>query len=345
MKKIILFIIGLMAMASLLSCSSNSSAEQAVVEAKTTPVKIAPLKPRPFADYLRVTGTVKAKNRVNIVVEESGTLKNILRDKGSYVREGDTLAILENTGVKAAYEDAVAALKQAEVNYRSSKILFDKKAISENDFLNAKYGLERAQAQFNLAKSRYSKLFINAPISGFINNRFQDPGAFLMPNTPLFDLIDNSRVKIIAGVAERFRRYIRKGTPVFISFDTYPDLNIKGKVTFVHQSIDPSNRTFQVEIEIPNPQRKLAPNMIANLKILKQSFDDKIVIPVDAVIVSEEGRYVFIEENNKAKKMPVDLVVVYKDSVLVDGLVEGQHLVVVGQQELSDGDSLTVVAD
>jgi RND family efflux transporter MFP subunit len=343
MKSVIHIILSLMIVTGLWSCSSDSSAEQAVSESKAIPVRTKMLKSKPFSEYLRITGTVKAKNRVNIVVEESGTLKGILKEKGSYVRQGEILAILENSIIKATFDDAAAALKMAEVNYKSSQVLFDKKAISENDFLNAKYGLDRAQAQYDLAKSRFDKLNVIAPTPGFINDRYHDLGAYLMATTPLFDLIDNSRVKITAGVAERFRSYIQKETPAIITFDAYPEMKIDGKVTFVHQSINPENRTFQVEIEIPNPDRKLAPDMIANLKILRQSYENKIVVPVDAVIDSEDGRYVFIEKSSVAKKVPVEILVIYEASILVDGLEEDQHLVIVGHQDLTEGDSVMVV--
>jgi membrane fusion protein (multidrug efflux system) len=312
---------------------------------KTTPVKTAILQAEPFAEYLEVTGSVKARNRVDIVVEVNGTLKQILKPKGSFVRKGDTLAVLDNEEIRAAYDDAGAGLNQAKVNYRSSKILYEKKAISENDYLTAKYSLDRAQAQYDLSKARYDKLSVTAPISGYVNDRFQDLGAYMQPTTPLFDLIDNSYAKIIAGVAERFRNDIHVGTLVHLSFDALPDVKIDGKVSFVLQSIDPSNRTFQIEIEIPNPNRKLMPNMIANLKLLKRSYTDKISVPVDAVIESEKGRYVFVETNNRARKTPIEFIAVSGDSVLVNGLQPNQHLIVLGHHELTDGDSLQVVRD
>jgi len=322
--------------------SEKSSEEVTNILAKTTPVRTAILKPKPFAEYLDNTGTVKARSRVNIVVEANGILKQILRVKGSYVQKGDTLAILENEEIRASYDDAIAASKQAQNNYRSSKILFDKKAISENDYLNSKYTLDRAQAQYDLAKARYSKLFITAPIGGYVNDRFYDLGAYLLPPAPLFDLIDNSYVKIIAGVAERFRNDIEVGTPVQLTFDAFPDLKIGDKVSFVFQSIDPDNRTFQVEIDIQNPNRRLMPNMIANVRLLRRSYKDKIVIPVDAVIESESGRYVFVEKNNIADKVSIEFVAISQDSVVVDGLEPDQHLITLGQHELTEGDSLSV---
>ena len=323
--------------------SEKSTEEVANISLKTTPVRTTILKPKPFAEYLDITGTVKARSRVNIVVEANGILKQILKAKGSYVQMGDTLAILENEEIRASYDDAIAASNQAQNNYRSSKILFDKKAISENDYLNSKYTLDRAQAQYDLAKARYRKLFITAPIGGYVNDRFYDLGAYLLAPTPLFDLIDNYHVKIIAGVAERFRNDIRIGTPVQLTFDAFPDIKIDSKVSFVFQSINMDNRTFQVEIEISNPNRQLMPNMIANVKLLKNSYSNKIVIPVDAVIESENGRYVFVEDHNKAKKVLIQFIAVSQDSVLVNGLEPDQHLITLGHHELSDGDSLNVV--
>jgi RND family efflux transporter MFP subunit len=350
MKKIIIIssVLLLLIVIFVMVFGSEKTAEGTVegttnISVKTTPVITTILQPKPFAEYLDITGTVKARSRVNIVVEANGILKQILKPKGSYVQKGDTLAILENEEVRASYDDAIAALKQAQNNYRSSKILYDKKAISENDYLNSKYTLDRAQAQYDLAKARYSKLFITAPISGYVNDRFHDLGAYLLPPAPLFDLIDNYHVKIIAGVAERFRNEIEIGTPVHLNFDALPDLEIDSKVSFVFQSIDPQNRTFQVEIEVKNPDQKLMPNMIANVKLLKRSFLNKIVIPVDAVIESENGRYVFIEDHNKAKKVQVEFVAVSQDSVLVDGLEPDQHLITLGHHELTEGDSLNVI--
>lgn len=327
--------------------SEKSSDELASnnIRIKTIPVKTALLKPKPFAEYLTVTGAVKARNRINVVVEVNGTLKEIKKPKGGYVQRGDTLAVMENEEVRAAYEEAAAALNQARIHYRSSKILYEKRAISENDYLTAKFNLDRAQAQYDLAKARYSKLFITAPNSGWVNDRFQDLGAYLQPPTPLFDLIDNSKVKIIAGVAERFRNDIRVGTPVELTFDAFPDLKIESTVSFVFQSIDPANRTFQIEIEISNPNRQLMPNMVANLKILRRYYADKIAVPVDAIIQSENGRYVFVEDGNKARKNPIQFIAVSEDSVLVDGLQPNQHLIVLGHHKLTDGDSVRIIEE
>ena len=325
-------------------CSREGVADQPDKPAGI-PVKTIVLHPRPFSEYINITGTLEARKHIQIIVEEPGILKRILRDKGSLVRKGDTLAILENKILEASYREAKAAFQQSELEYRSREVLYQKKAISENEFLMAKYGRERAKAAYELARARYSKLFIVAPISGYVNDRLYDQGAYTMVMTPLFDFIDNAHMKIRAGVAERFMNDIRIGTPVEITFDAYPDLRLNSTVAFINRSIDPMNRTFRIEIEIPNPERLLAPEMVADLKLLRRYYQNIIAIPLDAIIESEKGRHVFVVEHSRARKQPVEFVAVYQDSVVVSGLQSNDSLIVMGHQDLSDGDALLIVND
>ncbi|MGH1363606.1 MAG: efflux RND transporter periplasmic adaptor subunit [Calditrichia bacterium] len=308
-----------------------------------TPVQTVKVSPQSFSNYLRITGTVKARNHVQIMVEEAGLLRKVLVDKGQRAKAGQTLAVLENKPLTASYKQAQAALKQAKLDFKSKKVLFERKAISENDYLTSEYSLEAAQASYELAEARYRKLFVSAPISGLVNDRYYDMGAYSNVMTPIFELIDNARLKIRAGIAERFISDIQKGSKVEITFDAYPDMLLEAPVTYVSRSINPLSRTFDVEIELPNEGNKLAPEMIANLKILREKLDDQIVVPLEAMMESETGWYVFVAEGISAKKRMVKQQSVYEDKVLVTGLVKGDELVVVGQQELAEGDTLQVL--
>ena len=342
MKSLIVFLlIGL----SLLSwqCSSDSAAEKMVQETKTSPVKVLKLDPKSFQEFLSVTGTLKAKSHVDIIIEEGGILQKLIRDKGDYVRKNDTLAVLDNPMIKAGYDEARAGLNQSRLDFDSKSVMYNKKAISENEYLSSKYGYERSRAMYDLARSRYLKLFIVSPISGYINNRYYDIGAYGMPMTPIYNMVDNSSLKVKAGVAERFLADIELGTPAFIEFDAYPDVKLDAVVSFISKSIQPTNRTFEIEINIANPKGKLAPEMIANVRLLRRSFENKIVVPLDALIESENGRHVFIAEQGKAVKKDVNILAIQEDSVLVEGLEENHRLIILGQRELSSGDLLNIV--
>ncbi len=327
------------------SCSQSGSAEKVEVNEKAVPVRTLLLKPHTFEEYLQITGTVKARNQVDLLAEEGGVLKQVLRDKGSIVREGDTLAVLDNPVLVASFQEAEAALHQAELTFRSSQVMYGKKAISENDYLSSKYALERARARYALMKARYEKLFLKAPFNGFVNARYVDIGAYVRPMQPVFQVIDNARVKIRAGVAERFMSDIGVGTPVQVSFDALPGVVLEGNISFVSRAMDPVTRTFTVEVEMPNPGRKLAPEMIANLKILRRKYRDHLVVPLDAVVENEQGSFVYVVNGNRAHRVPVKLLSIYADSAVVEGLQPNTELIVVGQQEVSDGDPVSVITD
>lgn len=325
-----------------IQCSNGSSAGSSTPD-PGVPVKTVILEPRLFEEYIRITGTLKARNRIEVVAEEGGILEEILKDKGAYVNSGDTLALLENKVLEAQYNEARAILNQAELDLKSKNTLYGQKAISENEYLTSKYAWERARAAADLMKARFDKLFITSHAAGHVNERWFDRGAYLMPMSRLFEIVDKSTLKINAGVAERFLRDIKIGSPVEITFDAFTEERVRSKISFVSHSIDLDSRTFQVEVEVPNPEGKFAPRMIANMKILRKALKDQIVIPSDSFMESEEGRYVFTKSEDKAKLVKINVVSVYENEILVEGLDPGQELIVLGHQELSDGDLIYTV--
>ncbi len=322
---------------------SASSRVQEIPQKEVTPVRTVTLKRQNFTSYLEVTGTVKARNHIDIIVEEGGILKEVLIDQGRTAKQGQVLARLENKILMAGYRQAEAALKQADLEHESRKIPFKNKAISENEFLRSQYSLDAATASFELAKARLEKLWIVAPMDGLVNRRYYDIGAYANPLTGIFEFIDNEVMKIEAGLAERYLRFIQSGTPVEIGFDAYPDMKINAEVSYVSRSIDPDNRTFLIEAQVPNGDGRLAPQMIANLKIRLQTFDDQIVVPLDSLVQAETGWYVFVENGGHAKQVSVQRMAIYEDRVLVEGLAENQNLIVVGHQDLSHGDPVEVI--
>ncbi|MBE9510411.1 MAG: efflux RND transporter periplasmic adaptor subunit [Bacteroidetes bacterium] len=345
LMKIILIILIFVSSILLLSCSSKSNAETTKTAEKVsgTPVKTSLLIDGQFEEYLNLTGIIKANSQVKLVAEEAGILINLLHDKGSYVKKGAALAIIENKVIAANKAQAKAFFKEAEINLKSSQIMFSKKAISENQMKISELNLDKAKASFDLANARSEKLTITAPISGYVNARYADVGGYINPASALFEMVDNNIMKVNIGVAERFIKFIKKGSKIELSFDAFPDLIINSKISFVAKSIDPENRTFSVEAIFKNPDGKLAPEMVANIRMLKKKHDSSISVSIDALLDSENGRYVFIEENNIAVKKVVKILAIQSDSVLVEGLSQNQSLVVLGHRSLSDGDILQVI--
>ncbi len=343
MKKILTALILFASLALINGCSQEGNAETTKIPVKRgTAVSVKLLKSETFREYLNLTGVVKASSQVQLVAEESGILVKVIKDKGSYVRKGEILGLIENKVTKAASDQAFAGFKQAEINFKSSKILYDKKAISENEYLTSELTKDAAKAAYDLANARNQKLTVKAPIKGYVNERYVDLGGYIAPSAPLFEIIDNNILKVRIGVAERFISYVKTGSEVLLSFDSFPDLVINSKISFVAKSVDPENRTFGVETEFKNPGM-LAAEMISNVRLLKQNHENSIIVPIDAVIDSEAGRYVFVEKNEIAHKKKVSVEAIQGENVLVNGLQAGNNLIVAGQRSLSNGDTLYVV--
>ena len=153
----------------------------------------------------------------------------------------------------------------------------------------------------------------------------------------------------IAALGERvspefLQCQIEVGTPVTITFDAFPELSIESAVSFRSSSIDPVNRTFQIEVDIANPEGRLAPQMVANVQVLRQRYAESIVVPLDALMESESGWFVYVADGGVARKVPIERVAIQESAVLTRGLQAHQQLVVVGQQNLTEGDSLKVVS-
>ena len=345
MKNILITLL-VFSIVSLMGCSGESNAETAKAETKKemgTPVKIILLVDGQFEEYLNLTGILKANSQVKIVAEEAGVLIKLLHDKGSYLKKGDALAILENKVIDASRAQAKAILEEAEINLKSNSVLFSKKAISVNQMKISELNLSKAKASYDLANARSEKLTITASISGYVNARYADVGAYINPASPLFEMVDNNIMKVNIGVAERFLSFVKKGSGIILSFDAFPGLTINSTISFVAKSIDPENRTFSVEATFKNPDGKLAPEMVANIRLLKKKHENSISVPLDALLDSETGRFVYIEENGIAVKKDVTILAIQAESVLVDGLGANQNLVVLGHRSLSGGDTLQVI--
>jgi RND family efflux transporter MFP subunit len=322
----------------LLSCTSPQ--QDAIKDGQKAPLQTIIVQEKSFVDYLHLDGRIQAKSRINILAEEGGVLSEIIKEKGTFAETGDTLAILDNQVLKSSFEQAAATLKLAELDFKSKENLYKKKAIPENEFLLAQYRLDQARAQYNITRARYHKLFISAPFDGYVNDRFYDMGAFVAQMTPLFDYMDNHIVIIAFEINENYIDDIKKGTPARVTFDAINQLVLETKVSLVYKAIDPQTRTFRAEIWIENPGHKLAPDMSANIRLLRGKFDNQIIVPKDAILFSEHKNFVFLDSAGIMRKVPVEIVATFNDSLAVQGLNAGDTLVVSDQNEISIGDSM-----
>lgn len=309
-------------------------------------VETEEVKFKPFITYISLIGVAKPYQKADVAYDEGGKIRSFLKDKGSYVNEGDVIAEIENSVLKANLDAAKAQYDMAEMNFKKQEQIYNEKVTSELQYLNAKYERDAAKANYELIKSRYEKTFVKAPFSGIVDLKYIEEGEFAAPGAPIVSLVSMDRIKIEAGAPENYVGDIKPGDNVKIIFNDLGGETFEEKISYVGSSINADNRTFPVEIIINNRNRKIKPELNAVVKIEKSQFDNAAIVPEEVIDKTDLGNVLFVEENGVAKMKVVEVSSRYENkAAITEGLSEGDNIILVGYQNLVDGEKVKVLEE
>ncbi|MCX6120862.1 MAG: efflux RND transporter periplasmic adaptor subunit [Ignavibacteriales bacterium] len=312
-------------------------------------VKIEIIKPTRLVDAIQVAGTVKAFEDVNISPEEGGVIKEWIAQKGQHVKKGDLIVTLKDEVIKAGYDAAEAQYRMADLNVEKQQKVFEQQGISDLQMKNFQYGRDAAKANADLMKARWERTQIRSTIDGVVENtpmgNLMNEGEFAPPGVPIVRIVNNSKVKIQAEVPELYSGTLPLGIPAVVTFDALPGDTLRGRVSFVSSAVSAANRTMQVELILSNPFRKLKPEMVAKVKLLREAKNNAILVSENIVqLVDRDRIIVYVEQDGKAQERRLKLG--GRQGMMMevlDGLKIGDHLVVTGYQKLVDGTTVNVV--
>lgn len=335
--------------------------ESPISQRRQVRVETLLLQPTSFEDVIEVTGSVEAYNDATISAQGAGTLVYRV-PRGAYVPRNGRIAQIDSTLMHASYLQTKAQSDAAQAQYdlahdtfKRQEPLFQDSIISALEFESVRTQLNQAEAQLNAAKALLAQLReqlnyarIKTSFSGTVESYFADIGEQVTPGMPIARIVNTQRVKIAAGVPERYANDIEKNSPVKVVLDAYGDMERQGMVNFVGKAINVNNRTFPVEIQLDNADQILKPEMVAKIFLTREKLEEVIVIPQDAVPLNESGHSVFVVIDEAgtlvAERRPVTLGPAYGGTVVVEqGLYAGDEVVVLGQYNLTEGDAIEVV--
>jgi RND family efflux transporter MFP subunit len=347
----------------LTACRSADQPEAAKAEAAVAaPVKVVKVAPQKITERLTYTGTIEPWRKINITPEMAGKVARILVDEGQAVAKDQLLAELETESLRLQIKQAEAAVAAAEANRANTgknKERMDRlraeKAVSDTQYEQikladdaAKAQLEQAQAALNLARHYLDVSIMKAPWSGVIASKNAQVGDVINPMmggfspvSGILTLMDYSRVKIVLDVSPRDIARIRIGQAAVVTVSSSSGREFQGTVSLVGQTADALSKKFRVEIAADNPGSILRPGMFGDVGLEVGTREGALAVPQKAII---ENRYVFLAEGGTARRREVRLGLQNAEFVeIVDGLKEGDLVIVEGNYGLGDGARIEVL--
>lgn len=276
----------------------------AVLDVKKEEALVSVLKAKDtvFNHYLEIQGSVETKENILVQPEFQGTLVELNVKAGQRVSKGQTLGRIDDAGLSQQLASLENQYALAKTTFERQKNLWDQKIGSEIQFLQAQTQMISAQRGVAQIKAQLSKTLIKAPFSGTIDEVFVEKGQVVAPNPQgLMRIVNLSNMYVSTSVPESYIGKLKVGTQVDVLLSSLGK-TYKGRVRQIGNFVNPSNRSFSIEVGVPNPENLLRPNQIANLKITDYANANAVVVPTNVILEDgEKNKYVYTVTNSNGK--------------------------------------------
>ena len=318
----------------------------AVLDTKETEalVSVRVLKDTIFNHYLEIQGNVDTKENILVQPEFQGTLISLNVKAGQRVAKGQVLGKIDDAGLSQQVASLENQYALAKTTFERQKNLWDQKIGSEIQFLQAQTQMISAQRGVAQIKAQLAKTIIKAPFSGTIDEVFVEKGQVVAPSPQgLMRIVNLSNMYVSTSVPETYIGKLKIGTEVQVYLSSLGK-TYKGKVRQIGSFVNPSNRSFGIEVSVPNPENLLRPNQVASLKITDYMSKNTIVVPTNVIQQDgEKNKFVYVVSNSNGKTGTAKKVVVKtgesSDNVteILSGLAAEDSIVTEGINAISDG--------
>ena len=307
-------------------------------------VSVAALKDTIFSHYLEIQGSVDTKQNILVQPEYSGILTSLTVKAGQQVAKGQILGRVDDAGMTQQLGNAENQYALAKTTFERQKNLWDKKIGSEIQYLQAQTQMISAQKGVAQIRAQLAKTVIRAPFSGTIDDVFVEKGQVVAPSAQgLMRIVNLGNMFVSTSVPETYIGKLKVGTEVDV-YLTSLGKTYKGKVRQIGNFVNPSNRSFGIEVSVPNPENLLRPNQVAKLKITDYVNKNAIVVPTGIIQEDNKGnKYIYVVEGSNEKTGTAKKIIVEvgksSDNVteILSGLSANDIIVIDGVNNISEG--------
>lgn len=351
MRKIIytVIVIALVVLAGfkLMSNKQKQEEETAIVAQKNTSVavRVDAVKTEIVNTDYRANGNFIPLQDLKLSSERGGQVVRVLTQEGAKVSVGQTLAVIKADLQSVELQNAEAAYLTAEKDAERFESAYKTGGVTQQQLDQIRLQLQSAKARFNQAKINLGDTYVKATINGVVNKKHVEPGTVVGPGTPLFDIVNVSKLKLKVNASENQVAAIKTGNEVIIKASVYPDKEFKGKVIFIAAMADES-LNFPVEVEVLNNNDDLRAGMYGSV-IFSSKEENKTpvtTIPRNAFVGSVSNNEVFVASDGVARLTKIVSGRNFGDKVEVfEGLKEGDMVITSGIINLTDGAKINIV--
>lgn len=347
------YIFALLSIILMISCSpGEEETTDNSDDVRTVNVETEIIGPDTFESFLRQVGTVVTAEDIQISAQVGGRITNIFAREGDVVNEGDTILQIDDRSLRQEARRLEAVTGQSRENYERLQRLYEQDEIgSEIEVLNARYTYEQNQASLESVKIDLDNTSVQAPFSGTVEDILMDIGETIAEGTPVVRMISAGGKKISLGVPAHYADRINIGDEAEFWFDFDEGTRYKLPITYIGNSIDPQNRTFRVEMALPEDFKSVKIEMLANVRLRTQHIENVIIVNAEHIFRKHGNSVVYVvSENNEGNTMAEERVLEmgpnYGNLTVVEsGLRMGDEVITLGSSYLQDGTRIEKVDD
>ncbi len=331
--------LGVMMAAALTMAGCKEKKGEAQVEEKpAVSIKVAVASGETIPQNVEFTANIEPWQKNYIVPALQGArINRIFVRVGDRVRRGQLVAEMDPT----QYNMAKVQMDIARADFERVKKVYEAGGVSEQM-------LRQSEAAYLVAKETADNLARNvnlySPIDGVVTQKGEEEGN-LFTQTPILEIMQIDRLKVQSSISEQYYTAVEVGTSVSVAVDILPGETFEGRVSLIYPAIDPTTRTFTVEVAIPNVGGKLRPGMFARSSI--NMGDTEAVMVPDVAVQKQVGsseRYVYVVEEGVARRRSV--VPGRMTGTMIDvsnGVAAGEQVATTSFVRLTDGTKVTIM--
>lgn len=291
------------------------------------------------------TASLVPFEEVHLAPATPGRIEKINVDIGNFVAAGQVVAIMDRTNLQQAWIN----LKKMETDFKRLDTLKKTNSIADQQY-------DQIKSAYEIAKNSYDFLLENtqlkAPFSGIISGKYFENGEIYsgspvmsIGKPAIVSIVQIHQLKALIGISASYFPLITTGMKAVVKCDIYPDLTFSGEIYKIYPTIDNATKTFTVEVRIMNSDLKLRPGMFSKIQ-LNLGKGKAVMVPTIALVkqTGTNDMYVFLNKNNIAVKTAVKTGRIIDDKTeILEGITEGDEIVIVGQNKLENKIPLKVM--